>query len=87
MTHEWQPGPEDFPPTELAVTPEAYPNLFERTMRVIMHGVAVVALVLASLLMLTFIRLGFNLGDAVDRINAPQPYSTGCPVGDGECGG
>lgn len=86
-------GPEDFPPPlPLTVVPDeldaiVVPNLLERILRSIMHAAAIVALVLASLLMLTFIRLGFNLGDAVERINNPDPGVTGCPAGDGECGG
>lgn len=86
MTQEWQTEPEDFP-AELAIGGESYPNMFERAVRVVMHAVAIIALVLASLLLASLIRLGSQIGDAVDRVNSPGVLTTGCPAGDGECGG
>jgi hypothetical protein len=69
------------------VAPARYPNLLERVVRLVLHAVAIITLALASLLMLTLIQLGARMGDAVDRVNAPDVLPTGCPAGDGQCGG
>jgi hypothetical protein len=91
--HTWESGPEDFTPEgaflpihEVVGSP-IYPNLAERVLRMVLHVVGIVALVLVSLLMLVLLRLGTQIGSAVDRVNSPDPGTTGCPFGNGECGG
>lgn len=74
------------PGSTLLTEPDRYPNLAERVVKVALHVVAIIALVLASALMVVAIRAGVAIGESVQRI-APQPLVTGCPFGDGECGG
>lgn len=89
--NQWEHEPEELlraplmPDVELVGA--IYPNLAERVVRVILHVAGIFALILASVLMLALIRFGLNVGDAVDRFNEPKPVTTGCPFGDGECGG
>lgn len=83
--NSWEHEPEFLPETMQIIQP--VPNIVERIVRVVLHVVGTVALILASVLMLTLIRFGLNVGNAVDRFNTPDPAVTGCPFGDGECGG
>lgn len=90
--NEWTTGPEDFAPTAEPLPlleHHPYPNVGERAIRIVLHVMGIVALALVSLLMFTLIRIGAQIGDAVDRVNTPDviPTATGCPFGDGECGG
>lgn len=88
---EWStygnPPEEEAPTLEPIQVGPAYSNLGERIVRVVMHVVAIITMMLAVLLMLTFIRLGAQIGAAVDRVNDPGPVVSGCPFGDEECGG
>lgn len=85
----WNDRPEPAEPVTLEPTEAGptYPNLGERVIRIVLHVVAIITMALAALLMLTFIRIGAQIGDAVDRVRAPDPLVTGCPFGDEECGG
>jgi hypothetical protein len=61
----------------------------ERVLRVIREIAAIVALVLASILMFLLLAL---IGAFSQRIHDasspdPEPGVSGCPFGDGECGG
>jgi hypothetical protein len=68
-----------------------YPNRFERTVRVIRDLLACLALLLASALMVLFLTFVTSVAHRLDQVGtddpAPDPAVTGCPFGDGECGG
>lgn len=74
----------DPPDHDLKVGP-LYPNLFERIVRVVMQ----IAFTVACLLACVFMVLGLAaLSSVADRLGSdPAPAVTGCPFGDGECGG
>lgn len=62
------------------------PSRAERAIRTTMHLFAILALVLVSLLMGFLLIAGARLSSAVSDL-APSPAVTGCPFGQGQCGG
>jgi hypothetical protein len=63
------------------------PSLAERIIRSTMHTLAIVALGLVSLLMILLLGAISRIGQAVDDLGTPATATTGCPFGDGQCGG
>jgi hypothetical protein len=67
-------------------------NMFERVLRGAREVVAIVALILASVLMALLLAtlgsLASRWGDSGGVVGpAPEPGVSGCPFGEGQCGG
>lgn len=81
-------GPEDREPISMTVSDR---NLLERVLRGVREVAAIVALVLASVLMALLLAtvgsLVSRLGDSGVVGPAPDPGVSGCPFGEGQCGG
>lgn len=73
------------PPVDLKAA-ERYPNLAERIIRAVRDVLASIALLLAILTFILGIRFLSAVGQAIDDIK-PDPAVTGCPFGEGQCGG
>ena len=73
------------PPAELKAA-ERYPNLAERIIRATRDVLASIALLLVILSFILGLRFLSAVGKAIDDIR-PGPAVTGCPFGEGQCGG
>lgn len=66
-------------------------NPFERVLRAIREILTIVVLMLALYLMVTFSAVLADVGNRLNNPDSgviePAPTDTGCPFGEGECGG
>lgn len=73
------------PPVDLKVG-ALYPNRAERIIRSLMHVVAIITMLLVSLLMALLLTTAASIADRLGEVD-PAPAVTGCPFGEGQCGG
>jgi hypothetical protein len=79
-------------PTIELTAPAHGPNLLERTVRTVMHVLAGITLLLASVLMVLaligYATIRHRISELNDSVTPdPVPSVTGCPFGPDQCGG
>lgn len=65
-------------PASVELLHQPYPNRGERTVRMVRDLVAIVALLLASLLMMVGIQAVLKVSDGLERLKAPTVTETAC---------
>jgi hypothetical protein len=63
-----------------------YPNLAERIVRFIRDALAAIVLAMVIVMLVLSARFVVSMGAAIDQWRS-TPDVTGCPAGDGQCGG
>jgi hypothetical protein len=67
-------------------TAGTYPNLAERIVRFIRDALAAIVLAMVIVMLVLSARFVVSMGAAIDQWRSTSAV-TGCPAGDGQCGG